>query len=185
MKRQIIIAVLLSATLVTPAVADAKIPIGASDFCNANPSECAASGSASVPYSDDLKALLRSVNDEVNHRIVAVKEIDEQWTLNPTHGDCEDFALTKRRELIDRGIPSAAMSIAVVEQWPFESGRLHAVLIVRTDSGDYVLDNVDPYVLTMENTNLKYMKASTPDGLESWEDLHGWITPLLETDPAL
>ena len=53
-------------------------------------------------------------------------------------GDCEDFQLLKRRMLVERGLSRRAMRMTVVID---ELGEGHAVLTVRTDRGDYILDN--------------------------------------------
>jgi predicted transglutaminase-like cysteine proteinase len=88
---------------------------------------------------------LRQINSHVNNTIVEVSDRDQYgredvWTL-PTsgRGDCEDFALLKRKLLIQRGWPASALSISVGTT---AYGEAHAVLLVTTASGEYVLDNL-------------------------------------------
>jgi predicted transglutaminase-like cysteine proteinase len=87
---------------------------------------------------------LRQVNSHVNDTIVEVSDMEQYgredvWAL-PTsgRGDCEDFALLKRKLLVERGWPTSALSIAVGVT---EQGETHAVLAVDTQQGTYVLDN--------------------------------------------
>lgn len=92
---------------------------------------------------------LARINAHVNHAIrpasdVAVYGVSDWWAtplssgLAP-FGDCKAYVLEKRRELIAAGVPGAALSIAVVRT-PWR--ELHAVLVVATDGGDLVLDNL-------------------------------------------
>jgi len=60
------------------------------------------------------------------------------WTLDASSGDCEDYVVTKRSRLIKMGLPPAALRIAYAKT---RSGEGHAILIVKTSQGDFVLDN--------------------------------------------
>ena len=65
---------------------------------------------------------------------------DEVWAYpDKGVGDCEDYVLEKRRELNRLGMSLADLLITVVRK---PDGEGHAVLTVRTDKGDYVLDNL-------------------------------------------
>jgi len=64
-------------------------------------------------------------------------------------GDCEDYALEKRRLLRAAGIPASALSIAIVM---LADGQWHAVLVVETNRGDYVLDNLSASVTPWGDT---------------------------------
>lgn len=63
-------------------------------------------------------------------------------------GDCEDFAIAKFFMLLDAGIPSAQMAVVVLR--PKSVGAAHAVLVVESDVGPIVLDNLrsEPYLFT-------------------------------------
>ena len=54
-------------------------------------------------------------------------------------GDCEDYVLEKRRELMHKGLSASDLLITVVRK---PDGEGHAMLTVRTDKGDFVLDNL-------------------------------------------
>ena len=75
---------------------------------------------------------------------------EDVWAL-PTSGkgDCEDFALLKRKMLIERGWPVSSLAITVGAT---AQGEAHAVLTVSTDRGDYVLDNLTSSILTSSQT---------------------------------
>lgn len=86
-------------------------------------------------------------------------------------GDCEDYALAKRQVLIDNGVPSAALSIAHVYVKPRkkESTGSHAVLVVRTNEGDYVLDNRTVDVVRWDKLDADFVSLSEPDTLLRWK----------------
>lgn len=111
---------------------------------------------APVTLSDQRMAQLRQVNSYVNSTITEVSDMEQYgredvWTL-PTSGkgDCEDFALLKRKMLIERGWPASALSIAVGMT---SQGEPHAVLTVATDRGSYVLDNLTSSILPSSQTS--------------------------------
>src|SRR4051794_6498331 len=98
----------------------------------------AAKSSRPVPLTPDRMAELQQVNRHVNSTIVEVSDMEQYgredvWTL-PTSGkgDCEDFALLKRKMLIERGWPASALSVTVGAT---AQGVAHAVLTVSTVQG--------------------------------------------------
>jgi predicted transglutaminase-like cysteine proteinase len=85
---------------------------------------------------DDInRAVNRSVEPATDSEIYG---ISEYWTLPGARGDCEDYALLKRKLLMQRGWPSSALLLTVVRD---EKGEGHAVLTARTAQGDFILDN--------------------------------------------
>jgi predicted transglutaminase-like cysteine proteinase len=102
----------------------------------------------------DRMTLLKRINDAVN-RLDYVTD-NELWALNdywasPAEflargaGDCEDYAISKYFLLRELGVPAEAMRIAIV----LDTARklTHAVLIVQTERGPVVLDNVVEQIL--------------------------------------
>ena len=88
-------------------------------------------------------ATARAVNDAVNASTTYRTDMDlygaaDFWTEAAGEGDCEDYALAKRRRLLDGGAAPEHVRLAVCTT---EDGGLHAVLIATTDEGEYVLDN--------------------------------------------
>ncbi|CAN5399340.1 hypothetical protein BH10PSE1_BH10PSE1_26100 [soil metagenome] len=95
------------------------------------------------------------------------------WT-RPTgrnaSGDCEDYVLAKRQALIDAGMSAEALSIAVVKT---TRGETHAVLLVATGSGEYVLDNLSPWVLPWPETPYDWIERQKPGTPLEWVALQG------------
>jgi predicted transglutaminase-like cysteine proteinase len=111
--------------------------------------------SRSFVLTADRMSQLQQINSHVNSTIREVSDIEQYgredvWTL-PTSGkgDCEDFALLKRKMLIESGWPSSALSITVGAT---AQGEAHAVLLVSTTQGQYVLDNLTSSILSPERT---------------------------------
>jgi predicted transglutaminase-like cysteine proteinase len=133
-------------------------PAGYQIFCIRNQSECRGGGASKVAYTSGTAALLRRVNDAVNNSIRYRSERAERWNVGGNAGDCEDFALTKRSRLIRAGIPAGALRLATART---SRGELHAVLIVKTDKGDYVLDNIRKSIVLRGQSGYRYLKVAT------------------------
>ncbi|ALL14892.1 transglutaminase-like cysteine peptidase [Caulobacter henricii] len=96
--------------------------------------------------------LITKINQAVNRDVRKSSDLDlygmpEFWSLprvidGKMYGDCEDYALEKRRRLIEAGVSSDALTLAVVIT---RSGERHAVLVAAFDAGDVVLDNLTPW----------------------------------------
>jgi predicted transglutaminase-like cysteine proteinase len=116
---------------------------------------------------------LIAVNDRMNRDIVPVTDADlysveELWTYPDGYGDCEDIALAKRRELIAEGWDASALLMAVVRE---RNGDGHAVLMVRTDRGDLVLDNQDGMVRLWTDTPYQFVKRQSQRNAAEWVDI--------------
>jgi predicted transglutaminase-like cysteine proteinase len=123
----------------------AQPPHGFVRFCEANPLECSSDHGqesrfdASAEQLKELDEINRSVNKDIAPATdLEVYGVNEYWTLPRTRGDCEDYALQKRHNLIKHGWPVSALLLTVVRD---EKGEGHAVLTARTVQGDYILDN--------------------------------------------
>lgn len=114
-------------------------------FCLNYRAECDAEAGAQValPPTDRAMEMLREVNTSVNEAISPLRKstdpITARWTVSPAAGDCNDYAVTKRHQLIARGFPQSALRLAVVLT---SSGQGHLVLVARLADGDVVLDNL-------------------------------------------
>jgi predicted transglutaminase-like cysteine proteinase len=128
-------------------------------------------------------AVLNEVNTEVNRAVVAATDEEiyqtaEHWTLPDIAGDCEDYVLAKRKQLIARGFPQSALLITVVR----DEDRLgHAVLTVASDMGDLVLDNKSDLIRPWSDTNYVYYKRQSRSDPQRWVAL----TPKAGTSTAL
>ena len=122
-------------------------------------------------------ALLRTVNNQVNDMMRPSTDertygVEDYWNdpalVYGVRGDCEDFALEKRRLLIDRGMPAAALSIAIVRTRRDEE---HAVLVVTSKAGDYVLDNLAADVKPWRRSGYTWISRQGPGDDLSWVSL--------------
>jgi predicted transglutaminase-like cysteine proteinase len=166
---------LTTAALVTN---DTLPPIGWVQFCGDNPSECDVPATAPRLASLDdrrWKQLVR-INREVNDAIDPVSDLEhwgmiEKWSY-PTDGkgDCEDYVLEKQRRLIEAGFPRQSLLITVVRD---KKGDGHAVLTVKTDRGDFVLDNQDLRVKAWTDTGYKFVKRQSESHPNKWVSLGG------------
>ena len=152
-----------------------SIPVGHAEFCQHRPDECRANPDpvAAVSLNEGLWQQLLAVNAGINQAIVSVTDqelyqVAEFWTYPNGYGDCEDYALAKRRELINAGWPASTLLMAVVKQ---ANGEGHAVLMVRTDRGDLVLDNQIGTVDLWNQTPYKFIKRQSQAHAGQWVDM--------------
>lgn len=124
---------------------NAQPPYGFVRLCETQPAECQSSDKDDqrLQATPERLSELDEINRTVNHEIepatdMEIYGVNELWALPKSRGDCEDFALLKRQELIQRGWPTNALLMTVVRD---EKNEGHAVLTARLSTGDYVLDN--------------------------------------------
>lgn len=142
-------------------------PLAYQLFCLQNPSECKAGGSGEIAADSALMSKLTRVNVAVNTSMTPRNDPHgDVWTVGASVGDCEDYALNKRHALVKLGVPASALRMAVVLT---PSGDGHAVLIVHTVRGDYVLDNLTNAIRPFEQTGLHMvsMAGANPDDWNS------------------
>lgn len=152
-----------------------SIPIGHAEFCKVHALDCGLAPRLvdAQPLTEQSWRELLEVNASINAAIQPVTDEDlyhvaEFWTYPRTAGDCEDFVLAKQRELIARGWPVSTLLIAVVKE---ASGSGHAVLLVRTDRGDLVLDNQVGLVKVWNQTRYQFIKRQSQSNAAQWVDL--------------
>ncbi|HEV7352118.1 MAG TPA: transglutaminase-like cysteine peptidase [Brevundimonas sp.] len=114
-----------------------------------------------------VQRINREVNRAIRHREdSAVYGRPDQWALGEAGvGDCEDYALAKRAALIQAGVPARALSIALVET---RRGESHAVLLIDTDKGALVLDNLSPWIRRWDQTPYTWIARQTPGDPLTW-----------------
>jgi predicted transglutaminase-like cysteine proteinase len=115
---------------------------------------------------------LREVNQSVNTGIRPQANLEglagEKWLLHPASGDCNDYAVTKRHELIARGWPARAVLLSeVVTSW----GEHHLVVVVRTLSGDLVLDNLTQNIMPWSRKPYRWVRIQMPKNPNYWASL--------------
>ena len=114
-----------------------------------------------------VQRINREVNRAIRHREdSAIYGRPDQWALGEAGvGDCEDYALAKRAALIQAGVPARALSIALVET---RRGESHAVLLIDTDKGALVLDNLSPWIRRWDQTPYSWIARQTPGDPLTW-----------------
>ncbi|MGV1750940.1 transglutaminase-like cysteine peptidase [Agrobacterium sp. CG674] len=147
-------------------------PIGHYEFCQKYQSECDIRSKLTPPprVTEYGWNVIREVNKDINSRIIAMtdQEVygkDEVWEYPKTAGDCEDFVLLKRKALIERGFAVSDLLITVVRK---PDGEGHAVLTLRTNNGDFILDNLSDDVKLWTDTNYTYLKRQASFNTGRW-----------------
>jgi predicted transglutaminase-like cysteine proteinase len=182
---------LASVMLVSPVSAAASMktgaattqPVGHYDLCQRLPSECKQiSGSAKpLVLTQRSWALLQSVNNASNAAIEPITDQDlwgvpELWSFPQTRGDCEDYVLEKRQQLMAKGVSGHNLLITVVRQ---TNGDGHALLTVRTDRGDFVLDNLEPAILLWTKTPYRFLKRQSLEAPGDWVSINDGRAPMV------
>jgi predicted transglutaminase-like cysteine proteinase len=153
-----------------------RAPIGWVEFCSNYPQDC--TGGTSSPRDVVLntkgwKDLVR-INKLVNDSIKPMTDMDhwgtvEKWSYpDDGYGDCEDYVLLKRKMLTQAGWPREALLITVVRE---KNGDGHAVLTVKTDKGEFILDNQNPEILLWSETNYRFVKRQSQTDPNMWVSL--------------
>lgn len=148
-------------------------------FCDEFPADCARQRKIEARFdvTPERMAQLDATNRRVNREIEPVTDLElygvsDYWTLPRSgKGDCEDYALLKRHELIDAGWPASALLMTVVRD---EKRDGHAVLTARTTHGDFILDNKTDDIKLWNRTPYRYVMR------QSYLDPKAWVA----LDPA-
>ena len=158
-------------------------PIGYVKFCAGNQIECQAKGSAQdrLTLTQAKWEILDAVNSSANSRIAPKSDQDlygvaENWTYPTVAGDCEDYALLKKRELQEMGVPADELLITVLLD---EKNEGHAVLTVVTDKGDFILDNRHNDILRWDHTPYTFLKRQSQVDSKLWVSLRQKPTQVL------
>ena len=154
----LILALLVIAPAAPALAAGKHAPLGYQLMCLQHPQECKGGGAAKVPATKELMATLKRVNFHVNRTMTPRRDSGaDVWTVNATVGDCEDFVLAKRRALIKAGVPSSSLRIAYVKT---KRGIDHAILVVKTNGRDLVLDNLSASIRPLSQTGYRIVSMS-------------------------
>ena len=158
---------------------ETSIPYGWVDFCGRQPQECA---QPVLPARDlalnaaSWKALNR-VNRAVNAAIEPISNYDH-WGTTLDHwdyptdgkGDCKIYALLKRKQLIEAGFPRQALLMTIVRDL---EGNGHAILTVKTDRGDFILDNLTDDIRPWTATGYRFLKRQSQQDPNVWVSIQG------------
>ena len=153
-------------------IGKANPPIGHYEFCQTYQSECQPTSLDNGPMklTEERWKTMLDVNYTVNTTITPMTDmeiygVEERWAYPTTAGDCEDFVLLKRKMLMNKGISASNLLITVVLQ---PNGQGHAVLTVRTDRGDFILDNMRNKVMSWSETEYTYLKRQDSANPGRW-----------------
>lgn len=165
---------------IIPIRAEVTPPPGAQGICATYDWACAKSN-RTILVDDALMQTVRTVNSRANRSIRPISDFNqyrimERWSLPTARGgDCEDYALYKKRELIRVGIPAEQLLIAVVLD---RKRQPHAVLILRTGTQDLVLDNMNSRILPWQKTGYTFLRLQDPRQPSRWVSvMAGGILP--------
>jgi predicted transglutaminase-like cysteine proteinase len=151
-------------------------PIGHYEFCKVSPGECAIRPRDRGPMhlTSPMMDKIAAINLEINRAVRPLNDFDiygrdEVWAYPEAGaGDCEDYALEKRRRLNRAGISLSNLLITVVRK---PDGEGHAVLTVRTDQGDLILDNLNDDVRGWRETGYSFLKRQASYHTGRWVSL--------------
>ena len=156
-----------------------SVPYGWVDFCGRRPEECRLGKLEPLDLRLTAKtwAILNKINKSVNNSIEPVTNL-EHWGTMLDHwdypidgkGDCKIYALFKRKLLIDLGFPRQALLMTIVRDL---AGEGHAILTVKTDRGEFVLDNLRDEIVPWDATGYQFIKRQAQEDPNVWLDLGG------------
>ena len=156
-------------------VAPALPPIGHSRFCLRYPDDCKVHvidfrhrNIVLTPERwNELNIINRDVNRSIFAEVAPGNGATEEWVISPPTGDCTDYAVTKRHELLARGWPSRALLLSEVV---LPSGEHHLILVVRVKDADLVLDNLNDHIRLVAMTYDQYLwvRIQSPQNPKFW-----------------
>jgi len=155
-----------------PETSPALAPFQHVRFCLRYPADCRSNQAEDerIELTDEMSALLNRVNRNVNAAIAPIhksygRNLGEAWTIAPLAGDCNDYAVTKRHELLRSGLPAGALRLAEVKT---KSGIGHLVLLAATTKGELVLDNLTDAIVSWQSADYQWMKIQSAADARSW-----------------
>jgi predicted transglutaminase-like cysteine proteinase len=150
-----------------------RAPIGWLEFCSEYAPECQTKPLEARDVILSAKAWrdLVRINRWVNDTVKPITDLEhwgvvERWSYpDDGYGDCEDYVLLKRRMLMQAGWPRQALLVTVVRD---KGGDGHAVLTVKTDKGELVLDNQNEQILLWSETGYRFVKRQSQSDPNVW-----------------
>lgn len=169
--------------------APALAPMAHTFFCLRYRDDCKVDATAlpdsTVTLTSNRWAELERVNAAVNRAIVPHPNTKglagEVWLIAPKAGECHDYAVTKRHELLALGWPEQDLLLSeVVTSW----GEHHLVLVIRTNDGDFVADNLDANIRIWSQTPYQWVRIQSPGNPQIWSTLVNATAPPTATARA-
>jgi predicted transglutaminase-like cysteine proteinase len=153
-------------------------PIGHTRFCLQYPDDCAPRRvdfrrrhiALTLERWQQLSSINQEVNSEIIPEVTAGNGVTEQWIISPAAGDCKDYAITKRHELLALGWPPRDLLLAEVV---VPDGEHHLILVARTTNVDLVLDNLNASIrpVAMTYRQYKWIRIETPQNPKFWDSV--------------
>ncbi len=144
-------------------------------FCLRYPSDCKSDPTEidRIELNAENSELLKRVNSDVNAAIIPMvkdhgPELGDGWTIAPSMGDCNDYAVTKRHELLQSGLPAKALRLSVVKT---ASGIGHLILVVVTTKGELILDNLTEAIRPWQSTDYHWLKIQSASDARFWYEI--------------
>jgi predicted transglutaminase-like cysteine proteinase len=152
-------------------------PMAYTEFCLRYEDECRsrmAFRGGPIRLTDERLADLKEVNKAVNEDIIPERNelglAAESWLIGPDRGDCNDYAVTKRHALLERGWPARVLLLSEVV---VSDGEHHLVLVVRTKGGDLVLDNLTSQIKPWSRVPYSWVRVQMPNNSRLWATIAG------------
>jgi predicted transglutaminase-like cysteine proteinase len=164
-----------------------SVPSGWIDLCQRYIGECATHPlpAIDVNLSNNNLRMLDHINRWVNDAIEPISAMDHWGVINQWDypidgkGDCNSYALLKRKLLMEQGFPRQSLLLTVVRDL---HGDGHMILTVKTNKGDLVLDNLVDDIRAWDETGYKFIKRQAQEDPNVWVELND---PLLQFETRL
>jgi predicted transglutaminase-like cysteine proteinase len=151
----------------------ARAPIGWVEFCVEYEPECRTTPTLprDIVLTSSARKDLERVNLFVNSHVKPMTDMEhwgvvERWNYpDDGYGDCEDYVLQKRKLLMQAGWPREALLVTVVRD---KHGDGHAILTVKTDKGEFILDNQNDQILLWSDTGYRFVKRQSQSDPNVW-----------------
>src|SRR5258708_13932709 len=141
-------------------------------FCLRYPSDCKSNPTENerIDFNAETSELLKRVNHSVNMSIIpTVKsygtDLHDGWTIAPDMGDCNDYAVTKRHELLESGLPAKALRLSGVKT---ASGIGHLVLFVVTTKADIIMATLTEAISPWQSPDYHWSKIQSARYARFW-----------------
>lgn len=149
------------------------VPYGWVDFCNRYHGECDTTPlpAMDVNLTPATFKELQHIDLWVNKLVRPISDMDhwgviDQWDYPVDgYGDCEDYALLKRKILMEEGFPRQGLLITVVKD---THGEGHAILTVKTNHGEFILDNLTNKIKPWNETGYQFVKRQSQTDPNIW-----------------
>lgn len=144
-------------------------PFKFAEFCHRYPSECIVTKGKKIIWNYKTKKYFSELNIRVNKQIIEIpSEIpleNEIWLLFPKEGQCHDYVVSKRHELIKTGYSSSDLLLAEVIT---QNDLHHLVLIIKTDKGDFIMDSLRNDVYPIELMEYRLLRMQSSENPNYW-----------------